>query len=230
MLLSGGERMAVRAVLFDGYGTLFEGAMEALVETCIRVVREHALPTEPEDFFQTWDSYFFPLIHSADFITLREAHLVSLRQAFEQLQVESEPEHYVDPIFSAMGRASLYADVRPSLAGLDGFLTGIVSNADEDHLQEAIQRNGLDLPVIVSSESARCYKPNPEIFQQAFAALPCAPHQALYVGDSQEDDIVGARRAGMKVAWLNRRGEALKPEIPQPDYEIRSLRELEGIV
>ena len=222
--------MAVRAVLFDGYGTLFEGAMEKLLETCAQVVQEHALPVEPEDFFKTWDSHYFPLIRDSDFVTLREAHLISLGQVFEQLQVDGEPGRYVDPIFSALGRASLYADVRPALAKLDGFLTGIVSNADEDHLQEAIRRSGLDIPVVVSSESARCYKPDPEIFQQAFDALGCDPHQALYVGDSQEDDIVGARRAGMQVAWLNRRGEILKPEIPRPDNEIRSLNEVEGIV
>jgi FMN phosphatase YigB (HAD superfamily) len=46
------------------------------------------------------------------------------------------------------------------------------------------------------------------------------------VGDSQEDDIVGARRAGLKIAWLNRDGAVRRDETPEPDYEIESLAEL----
>ncbi len=83
---------------------------------------------------------------------------------------------------------------------------------------------------MVSSESARSYKPNPEIFLEALAQFECEPSEAIYVGDSQEDDIVGAKGVGMQVAWLNRTGETLKPGIPRPDYEIHSLSDLLDII
>jgi putative hydrolase of the HAD superfamily len=82
----------------------------------------------------------------------------------------------------------------------------------------------------VSSESARCYKPDPRIFHEALSELGVAPEEALYVGDSQDDDIVGAKRAGMQVAWINRTGQTLKPGVPQRDYEIHGLGELLDIV
>jgi FMN phosphatase YigB (HAD superfamily) len=50
------------------------------------------------------------------------------------------------------------------------------------------------------------------------------------VGDSQEDDIVGARSAGLKVAWLNREGVTRRETTPKPDYEIESLSDLMDIV
>ena len=84
--------------------------------------------------------------------------------------------------------------------------------------------------MVVSSESARCYKPNTEIFFEALKHFDCKPEEALYVGDSQEDDIVGARSAGLKVAWLNREGVTRRETTPKPDYEIESLSDLMDIV
>ena len=49
------------------------------------------------------------------------------------------------------------------------------------------------------------------------------PNEFLYVGDSQEDDIVGAGKAGVHVVWLNRKNEVRRLNIPRPDYEITTL-------
>ena len=48
----------------------------------------------------------------------------------------------------------------------------------------------------------------------------------LYVGDSQSADVLGAKNAGMPVAWVNRDGASLKEGVPQPDHEIASLCDL----
>ena len=222
--------MRFRAILFDGYGTLFEGAMGKLMETCAHIVREHDLQMTPEAFLKVWDRSFFPMLREGEFITFREAHIESLDRVFETLKVSHASEPYVTGLLKLFSEVSAFADVQPTLDGLDGHVTAVVSNADSDHLEAALSRNDLQFRVVVSSESARCYKPNPEIFHTALELIGCSAEEVLYVGDSQEDDIVGTRRAGVKVAWLNREGEALKAGIPKPDYEIRSLREVLGIV
>jgi FMN phosphatase YigB (HAD superfamily) len=53
-----------------------------------------------------------------------------------------------------------------------------------------------------------------------------ARHEVLYVGDSQSADILGAKNAGMPVAWVNRDGSPLREGVPQPDHEIASLSDL----
>jgi 2-haloacid dehalogenase len=58
------------------------------------------------------------------------------------------------------------------------------------------------------------------------SVLKCQPGEVLHVGDSQRADVVGAKRAGMLAAWLNRRSHKLRPGIPIPDYEITNLRDL----
>ncbi len=220
----------VTTILFDAYETLLAGAMEELHSLCDRIVREQDLDLSGRDFFETWDRSFFPLLEGETFFTMRQAHLISLEQTLENVGRRVSFEHYTDDLFAAFAEVPVFDDVKPALAGLESFRTGVVSNADHGHLTRALGKNNLAFPVVVSSESARAYKPAPDIFHEALRLIGSRPEETLYVGDSQDDDVVGARRVGIRVAWLNRNGEALKPNVPEPDHEISSLREIAAIV
>ena len=220
----------IKAVLFDGYGTLFSGGMDKLYQVCQRICDDHGLQLDGKGFLDRWDQYFFPLIRGKEFLTFRKAHALSLVTVFEELGVSAKPDRYVEEMFKLLGEVTLYDDVVSMLASLDGFPHGVVSNADSDHLHNALSRNGLTFDLVVSSESAEVYKPDPGIFQDALEALGVEPGEVLYVGDSQEDDLVAARRGGIQMAWLNREGEARKKGIPEPEFEITSLKEVVEII
>lgn len=96
----------------------------------------------------------------------------------------------------------------------------------------AIQRPKITLldleahfPVIVVSEEAGYWKPDPRIFDVALQQYGIAPENAVYIGDSAEHDIPGAHAAGMRAIWINRTGIDW-PGRRAPDAEIRNLREL----
>ena len=220
----------MKLVLFDGYGTLFDEAMETLYQTCQRVVDDLGLAMTREAFLDHWDRYFFPMIREGDFITFWDAHTIGLNRVFDDLGVKGDGEAYVRALFDAFGKVPIYDDVKPAMKALSGVKTGVVSNADHGHLTSALKTNGLVFEVVVSSESARCYKPRADIFFDALKQFECVPEDALYVGDSQEDDILGARAAGVQIAWLNREGSVRRDEIPKPDYEIKSLSELPQVI
>ena len=60
----------------------------------------------------------------------------------------------------------------------------------------------------------------------ALGALGLDASACLFVGDSFTDDVAGARRCGMKAAWINARGKPLpEGEVP-PDLELRSFADL----
>lgn len=220
----------MKLVLFDGYGTLFDEAMETLFCTCQTVVDDLDLDMTRETFLDHWDRYFFPMIREGEFMTFWDAHVIGLNRVFDDLNVAGNADAYVTALFDAFGNVPLYEDVKPTFKALNGVKTGVVSNADHGHLTSALKTNGLTFEVVVSSESARCYKPRADIFFDALKQFDCVPEDALYVGDSQEDDIVGARAAGVKVAWLNREQAVRRDEIPEPDYEIENLDALIEIV
>ena len=82
-------------------------------------------------------------------------------------------------------------------------------------------------PLIIS-EALGWRKPGQEAFARVLAQAGVAPEQALMVGDSHEDDVVGAHAVGMDVAWINPKG-APAPE-PQPQHTLAGLHELERIL
>ena len=80
---------------------------------------------------------------------------------------------------------------------------------------------------ITISSDVGFIKPHPEIFRRALAASKLKPGEVVFVGDTYQQDIVGAKRVGLKTVWLNNRHEprAMAKDNP-PDHEIETLAEL----
>ena len=86
---------------------------------------------------------------------------------------------------------------------------------------------------IVVSQRVGVIKPHPEIFAAARQALGDPPPDAiLHVGDDWAADVVGAARAGWRVAYVDRRpADSPLPSSErdgsvEPDLEIGSIAEL----
>lgn len=106
---------------------------------------------------------------------------------------------------------------------------GLVSNFDDtETVYHVLKREGVAPffdAVIISSEIG-LRKPRPEIFLAACEKIGVAPAECLFIGDSFENDVVGAKRLGMDAAWINPAG--LPPPIdgPRPDYILAELTDL----
>jgi putative hydrolase of the HAD superfamily len=96
---------------------------------------------------------------------------------------------------------------------------GIVSNF-YGNLSAVCREVGLSpfLSVIIDSTVVGVLKPNPEIFHAALRMLQIEPAQAVFVGDSLQRDMVGARAVGMAHVWLTPKsfqdGKACCPNDP----------------
>jgi putative hydrolase of the HAD superfamily len=80
-----------------------------------------------------------------------------------------------------------------------GLRLGVVSNADgrvADYLEAAGLGDCFDL--ILDSTIEGIEKPDPRIFERACERLGVAPAETIYVGDTYEVDILGARAAGIR--------------------------------
>lgn len=114
-----------------------------------------------------------------------------------------------------------------------GLHLGIVSNADNDQFSHLLQlsRLGPCFDSLLSSEDAQSCKPDPAIFSHALAQAGCAPDQAYFVGDSLQQDIAGANRAGMRSVLIWSRSDTDPPaSSTQPRHVIRSISEILDIV
>jgi putative hydrolase of the HAD superfamily len=126
---------------------------------------------------------------------------------------------------------SVFDDAVPALhaASARGLRVVVVSNWDSS-LGERLACLGLAplLDAVVTSAVVGAGKPEPAIFYSALEVAGVEARQALHVGDSLEEDVTGARAAGIAVVWLNRadvRGEP-PPGVPV----IASLAELNSLL
>ena len=113
------------------------------------------------------------------------------------------------------------------------FRLGLLSNFDDAQCgREVLLDTGvaeLFEAVIISAE-AGLRKPNPQIYQRILAMLGLEPHTVLFVGDTPREDVLGPRRAAMRVAWVNKRGAPLPDGIPQPDLMVADIAELPALL
>lgn len=139
------------------------------------------------------------------------------------------------PEGSIITAANLYPDALPCLAALAtaGYRVGIAGNQPSSTELELLTL-GFKPDFIASSTSWGVAKPSPEFFTRVIDAAGVAAVEVLYVGDRVDNDIVPARSAGMRTAFI-RRGpwgylHAQLPEMALADITVSSLSELTDIL
>lgn len=73
-------------------------------------------------------------------------------------------------------------------------------------------------------------KPNPEIFAEAMRLGGAIPGRTVYIGDSPQFDVEGARASGILPIWINRTAHPWPLATPKPEHEINELTALLPIV
>ena len=101
-------------------------------------------------------------------------------------------------------------------------MLGVVTNCSEHFGRAAASRLGVPFEVIVTSERARFYKPDPRPYQLALKELALTPSEVLFVAGSGFD-LIGTSRVGLDTYWHNRVGLERPPTAPPPLHEARSL-------
>jgi putative hydrolase of the HAD superfamily len=125
------------------------------------------------------------------------------------------------------------AHVRLLARARAGYEMALVSNFDHAPTARLIldrDRAGEHFHQIMISEEHGWRKPHPKIFADTLATFDAEPQDALFVGDSPQDDLVGAKGVGMDVAWVNAQDVTLPAGIPAPDYTVRAIPELERVL
>lgn len=224
-------------ILFDmGYTLVyFEPPQEVIVQEALRAAGVTRSAAEIQAAVEVvWGEYYrdaavttFPATEAYD---RQIQHDLSQSLLFELgLRGSAEPLRVytgaLESSFSRPGVIRPYPEALEVLAALreSGYRLGIVSNWSWN-LRERVAQAGLDghFDLVWASAYAGCNKPHPDIFYQALTRLAVPRERALYVGDSYDHDVIGARNAGVDVALLDREGRA-------GDVDCAVIRDLNGV-
>ena len=79
--------------------------------------------------------------------------------------------------------------------------------------------------VLTFSDEVKLSKPGSEIFMMTLRFLGAAPAETVHVGDHVKNDVVGAKRCGLKTIWITGFSEREDPDDPatEPDVAMDGL-------
>lgn len=115
---------------------------------------------------------------------------------------------------------------REALNTFEGqYRLGAVTNGGPDMQRPKLETLGVleTFETVVYAGAETAPKPDPEPFEEAFDRLAIHPTESVYVGNSLNSDVAGARNAGLPVAWLS---DGTPDPRPEPDFVLETPREL----
>jgi putative hydrolase of the HAD superfamily len=214
------SRNLPEVIFLDAVGTLF-GVRDSVGDIYSQVASQHGVTAAPEALNQHFYAAFrnappctFPGVVGAD-IPQREYQWWREinRQTFTAAGLWEEFRDFdaffqdLYQYFATPAAWYVYPDVIPALKQWQqsGVQLGILSNFDS-RLYTVLKVLGLSpyFSTITISTEVGAAKPQASTFMTALAKYQCSPQSAWHIGDSWEDDIVGATSVGMAALWLDR--------------------------
>ena len=227
----------IKAVFFDLDDTLCDSdtAWRIAVRETFQLLRKRVPGVSEEAFTKVWVMVHQKLFQqlNAGKRSMAEVRDLRFQCLFKELDLPtSKITEELNDFLSTRYIATLhlYDDV-VVLEELQAYHIGIITNGAHDkhtdsqfskvkhlRLSERIQS-------LTISDEIGVRKPNIEIFKVACERAGVLPTEAIFVGDSIENDIVGANRAGITSVLIDRKSDTLIPEIAdgRPDYSVSNL-------
>jgi HAD superfamily hydrolase (TIGR01549 family) len=210
--------MSLKAVTFDFWSTLVDGAITP-ASTTARIIRLHAAlvggghTCTPEELGAAIERSIARVTEEAreTFIDVGppgrwEVLAAELGVPAGRIAYELVEQAFEDITFEQLPSAMPHVHVAVDAMRAAGYRLAVICNTGMvggRALREVLKRHGLldFFEVTVFSDEFGRSKPHPAIFEHTLAALGgIAPSEALHVGDLEELDVDGARRAGVHSA------------------------------
>ena len=230
----------IKAVFFDLDDTLCnsDAAWDIATKETFQLLRRYKPDIPEETIIEAWRT-----IHQILFQQLNagKGSMAELRDKrfhclFQELGLPTNKiaEELNDFLSSSyLTSLSLYEDVSV-IEALDAYHVGIVTNGAYDNRTDSqfskVRHLGLSnrIQSLTISDEVGVRKPNVKVFQVACERAGVLPKEAMFVGNSIQNDIVGANRAGMTSVLIDRESDAQIPEIgdERPDYSVTNLHDI----
>jgi FMN hydrolase / 5-amino-6-(5-phospho-D-ribitylamino)uracil phosphatase len=121
----------------------------------------------------------------------------------------------------ARQKVTFYEDVLPALEKLKQKFTLVALTNGNAVIDKVGLGDYFELQISAADVSAA--KPNPAMFIEAIKRIGVSAGGFLHIGDHANHDIYGARNAGIRSVWVNRKKEVWPEEGFSADFEVNDL-------
>jgi 2-haloalkanoic acid dehalogenase type II len=217
----------IKGIIFDSYGTLINtggGSIQAVQ----RILEKNKKDVDAKIFYKKWKYYHKKHIDSLKYFAVEEdIFLMDLILLYQEYEINGNPENDVKIMLDTLGKRTAFPETNVVLNALrPNYQLFIGSNSDDIPLHTDIERNGIEVNKVFTSESLKVYKPKKEFYLFILDEIKMRYDEVLFVGDSLIDDVSGPAALGIKTIWLNYNNITYDQNDYKPLYEINNLNQL----
>ena len=224
-----GIKNNVKACMFDQYGTVvdMQGGLTAIATPFLK---KKGWSGDPNSFVTWWrrthfeNSMIDALLHR-EHTSYREIGHRSVAHVMDRAGIDHTRED-VRYLVGEIEKLKAFPEVPAALAKLQTrYKLVVLSNGDPDMLETAKRFHKIPFDKVISVAEANSFKPHVATYTKAAELVGLKPDEILFVAN-HAFDCVGAKSAGMRSAFIDRRSRPFGETPHQPDILVPTMKDL----
>jgi 2-haloacid dehalogenase len=223
----------IKVVMFDQYGTVVD-MQKGLTEFATPFLKEKGWTGNPNSFVTWWrrthfeNSMIDALLHK-EHTPYREIGFRAVAYTLDRAGIEHTDDE-VRYLVSCIERLKPFPDVPEALARLQTkYKIVVLSNGDPDMLETAKEYHKVPFDQVISVKEAESFKPHVATYTKAAEIMGVKMNEVLFVAN-HAFDCLGAKAAGMRSAFIDRRKRPFGGTPHQPDLWVDDMKSLADLM
>lgn len=219
----------VKICMFDQYGTVVD-MQGGLTKIATPFLAKKGWKGDPNSFVTWWrrthfeNSMIDALLHR-EHTPYREIGHRAVSHVMDRARIDYTMDE-VRYLVGEIEKLVPFPEVPEALARLQvKYKLVVLSNGDPDMLETAKQYHKVPFDRVISVAEANSFKPHVATYTKAAEIMGVKPDQVLFVAN-HAFDCIGAKSAGMRTAFIDRRSRPFGITPHQPDILVPSMKDL----
>lgn len=220
---------SIKVCMFDQYGTVVD-MQGGLTKIAKPYLESKGWAGNPNSFVTWWrrthfeNSMIDALLHGTH-TPYREIGFRAVSHVLDRCNL-AHTDDEVRALVAEIEKLECFPEVPAALAKLQTrYQLVVLSNGDPDMLETAKRYHKVPFDRVISVAKANSFKPHVATYTKAAELLGLHMDQILFVAN-HAFDVIGAKSAGMRTAFINRRERPFERTPHQPDIVMRTMQDL----
>lgn len=172
-------------------------------------------------------------------MNLENMHIYRIQEAFKYFGTtisQEEARTFQKDYQNNQKEITLLPDIQDSFdfVSKQHITMGIITNGPIEHQKNKIKQLGLEKWIqksnmFISSEVGIA-KPDVRLFELVQKKMNLVPSETYYIGDSFENDVVGASNAGWNTIWINRKNKKNSNKDVNPNFIVNEQNDIISVL
>ncbi len=222
-------KASIKVCMFDQYGTVVD-MQTGLTDAVIPFLAAKGWRGDPHAFVTWWrrthfENSMIDALLQREHTSYREIGHRSVAHVLERAGIPYTIDE-VHNLVAQIERLRPFPEVPEALARLHTrYRLVVLSNGDPDMLETAKRYHGLPFDRVISAAVANAFKPHRAAYTKAAEIVGVRMAEVLFVAN-HAFDCIGAKSAGMRTAFVDRRRRPFGITPHQPDLIVPTMQDL----